>query len=194
MTCLNRSAGHGFRSRHPLWWRVDARVMTQRLPEVTLKPDERWKNFFQDGPDGRPVRMSLALLQENEREWSRLLSLALPDGVRRLFATARSLYVLSWFSYEVLVVASFVAFQALEATFRQVVYPEAGDGVSFARMVKWAERDGILSAEWGEILQSGAELRNALAHPLDQTAFTPALTRSVLETTHKVASRFVAGE
>lgn len=156
-------------------------------------PDRKWQDMIGGfDSDGNPVPMTFELLQDLARYWEGLVSPATPSGVSNILATSRSLFVFSWFRYEFMVVGCLTAFQALEAAFRQVLYPGASDNTRFKKLVKKAEVDGIIDEATTDLIVSGAELRNALSHPLDQVIVSLDMAGSVMQTTHQVISHLAA--
>src|SRR6266568_6163178 len=95
-------------------------------------PDPRWSHILGGlTPDGKQIPMSFDILYELTTQWSGLLTEPIPEGVARLLRMARSLFAHSWFGYEFMALATTVSLQAVEATFRQVVYPSDPPHVAF---------------------------------------------------------------
>lgn len=156
-------------------------------------PDERWQLFAAGlGVDGHPCAMTFGHLRSRADEWAALApEVDEPfNGPGALLRTARSLFAHSWFDYEFMAVGCTVAFQALEAALR-LVYP-GEDKVPARALLKRIQTDGILPPTIVAVADSGFELRNGLSHPAEQTAFTPPMAISMIETGHRLAGLLVA--
>ncbi len=153
------------------------------------QPDPRWANIAGGlGDDGRIRPMSFAVLAGLAAQWAELLPTvpAGQDGPASLLRTARSLFTYAWFDYEFMVVACLMGFQAMEAAFR-VLYPEA-PRTPFRKLVRRAQREGILPANIAERADAGAELRNWFSHPATQATFTVGMAAPMLENTHRLVA------
>lgn len=136
--------------------------------------------------------MSYQHLYNVASEWADLVPGSTPDEVRNLLSTARALYSHSWFHYEFLTVSGLISLQALDAAFRQILYPKANPKAPFHNLVERAKADGYVKAEMADIALTGVELRNDFSHPMDQALFTPAMAGSIVETTHRLVNVIVA--
>jgi hypothetical protein len=156
------------------------------------RPDPRWDNFIGGLlPSGLVRPMSFEVLEELSTDWALILPTSLPiDGPPALLKTARSLFVHAWFDYEFMVVACLVAFQGLEAAFH-VLYPDADDRTPFRHLVNRAKEDGVLSPNIADLDETAVELRNLLAHPATQGAFTIGIAGSMLENTHRLVAEML---
>lgn len=130
--------------------------------------------------------MTQARLDELVEDWAGIVADVSPFGGTELLQSARSHVLQSWWDYQLMVTGCLIGFQAVEATFRQVLYPDTPDTTSFRRLVDRTERDGWFNQETADILRAGVELRNHLAHPQGTSAFTLAMTDSVLRVCHLV--------
>src|SRR4051794_1823922 len=102
---------------------------------MSLTPDPRWANFISGQPMSGLVRpVSLELLEGLSADLAATIDEIEPCGGTELLDTARGLLVTSWFRYEFLAVAALVGFQAVEAVFRQVVYPDATERDAFRNL------------------------------------------------------------
>jgi hypothetical protein len=110
--------------------------------------------------------MSVEVLQELSADWAAIIEDVQPFGGTELLARARSLVRASWFAYELLVMACLVGFQAVEAMFRQGLFPDAKERVSFRQMADRSEREGFFGSNVADVLRAGVELRNDLSHPI----------------------------
>lgn len=162
------------------------------MSSIEPSPDPRWKNII-GGFDrnGSPLPMTFELLQEVSRDWESLVSESTPSGVRNLLATSRSLFTYSWFCYEFMVVGCLIAFQALEAVFRQVLYPDVSEKTRFKRLVAMAKKGGIIDQATADLVSTGADLRNSFSHPLDQVVFTVGMAGDMIEKTHHLIRQLV---
>jgi hypothetical protein len=130
--------------------------------------------------------MTQARLEEVVEDWAGIVAHVSPFGGTELLESARSHVVQSWWDYQFMVTGCMIGFQAVEATFHQVLYPDAPDTTPFRRLVDRAEDDGWFNRETADILRAGVELRNHLAHPQGMTAFTVGMTDSILRVCHLV--------
>ena len=155
---------------------------------MALKADGRWTNFIGGfDPAGRPVPMTVEALQEVATSCAEIVAAIRPCGSLELLDIARDLIVQSWFRYELLVQACLTSLQAVEAAFRQVLYPDASERVSFMRLVNRAEQDGTFSHEVAELFRTGViEMRNLLSHPGGTTTYSPGMAHSIVMTSHLV--------
>jgi hypothetical protein len=136
--------------------------------------------------------MSFAVLAGLASEWAEVLPEQSrgQDGPVALLRTARSLFAHSWFDYEFMVVACLIGFQAMEAAFR-VLYPDA-TATPFRKLVRRAEREGVLPTNIANLADAGAELRNLFSHPATQAAFTVGMAAAMLENTHRLVALVLA--
>jgi hypothetical protein len=130
--------------------------------------------------------MSVEALEDLAADWATIVEGVEPFGGTELLAKARSLVVQSWFDYELLVTACLIGFQAIEATFRQVVFPDAKLRATFRQLVDRSEREGLFTPHEAEILRAGVKLRNSLSHPAGRVAFTLGMADSMLRVSHLV--------
>src|ERR1700724_952972 len=152
---------------------------------MPLEPDPRWANFIGGiTPSGLVRPLSLESLQDIAADLAGLVDGVDSCGSTELLQTALWLLVTSWFHYELLAVAALVGYQAVEAVFRERVYPDARVSEPFRALIKRAERDGVVLEPYVGILDAGVELRNRLSHPGGQAAFTLAMVKPMLETSH----------
>lgn len=160
---------------------------------MPAQPDPRWANIVGGiSPAGIVIPMSFEELERIAAEWPGLLDSMTPPGISKLFETSRSLFAHAWFNYDFMAVASLVAFQAVEATLRQVVYPSENEGTAFGKLVARAAKEGRLTPALRDLLDTGAELRNLLSHPHDQIAFTLPVAGSMIENSHRFVTHLVA--
>ena len=136
--------------------------------------------------DGQIQPMTQARLKELVGDWASVVKDVSPSGATELLESARSHVVQSWWDYQLMVTGCLIGFQAVEAAFRQVLYPDAPDTTPFSRLVDRAEGDGWFNRETTDILRAGVELRNHLSHPQGTSAFTLGMTDSILRTCHLV--------
>jgi hypothetical protein len=154
---------------------------------VALKPDGRWANFIGGVDDaGRTTPFTVEVLQDIAASCADVVAELQPCGSLELLDLARDLIVQSWFCYELLVQACLTSLQAVEAAFRQVLYPEASERAPFMQLVNRAAQDGTFSHDVAELLRTGVAMRNLLSHPGGGTSYTPGMAYSVVMTSHLV--------
>lgn len=162
------------------------------MPAMEPAPDRRWQNLIGGfDSDGNPLPTTFEVLRDLARDWEGLFSPATPYGVSNILATSRSLFVFSWFCYEFMVVSCLTALQALEAVFRQVVYPNESDSARFKKLVEKAKKDGKIDHTTADLIMTGADLRNSLSHPVDQSAITLGMAGGVMETIYRLINELV---
>ena len=159
---------------------------------MAVNPDGRW---LQHGLDGHvnghavPTFESLAALAQRP---AGLVDPVVPRGIAELLATSRELLSHSWFRYEFMAIACLVAFEAVEATLRQTVYPFAKPDTPFEALVDQAVKERHLGADVGERLKAGPRLREGLAQRGGQAAYTFAIAEPIVGFCHTVVSRLAA--
>jgi len=154
---------------------------------MAMHPDPRWRNIAGgNSPAGHPQPMTPEGLQRLAEDWASIVADVPPFGGSELLEQARSHAVHSWWDYELLVTACLVGLQAVEATFRQVLFPEAAESMPFRRLVDRAEAEGWFNTERADIIRAGVELRNRLSHPGGRSAFTLGMTDSIVRACHLV--------
>lgn len=151
------------------------------------EPDPRWRHIIGGlAADGAPLPMSFGLLAGVADEWRELVADTVPAGIRELLATSRSLFAHAWFDYDFMAIACLVSFQAVEATLRQVVFPQASKRTSLHDLVDRAEREGRLRGEDAERVRAAVKLRNSLAHLGVKTAYSVGMAGPVIQRSHLV--------
>jgi hypothetical protein len=152
------------------------------LGHMPPEPDRRWAHIVGgiDG-EGRVQPMSFDVLDGLAAEWAELLPDAVgQDGPGALLRMARSLFAHAWL----------IGFQAMEAAFR-VLYPNS-ERVPLRKLIRRAEREGILPSNIADVADTGAGLRNLFSHPATQAALTVGMAASMLENTHRLVALVVA--
>lgn len=161
------------------------------LSGVSPDRDPRWAHFI-GGLDqqGQPLPLTIEVLEDLTGDWANIV--AGIDGApgSDLLATSRKLVVLSWFHYELLVHACLISLQAVEASLRQSVYPDVAGGVPLLKLVKRAERDGVVDERQGASVRAGVRLRNELSHPDQQSAYTLGMVDLIVRVSHQVVRDF----
>lgn len=136
------------------------------------------------GIAGDGVRpLEFADLQRLADKWR--TSSAMPEGVASLLATSRALFIHSWFIYEFMAVAVAWSLMAVEAALRETLAP-VPDRMTLKALILRAEREGFVTATWGDRLDAARRLRNGFAHPETQTAFTVGMAAPLLDAAHEV--------
>jgi hypothetical protein len=159
---------------------------------VEPTPDSRWQIIVAGvTADGRPIPMSFEFLHSTADTWARLVpTVDEPfDGPLCLLRMSRSLFAHAWFDYEFMVVASTVAFQALEAALR-LIYP-GEEKVPARALLKRLKLADSLPKNILALVDSGFELRNLLSHPATQSAFTLPMAISIIENSHRLVALLV---
>lgn len=150
-------------------------------------PDPRWQSITGGiSPAGQAQPMTQERLEQLAEEWATIVADIPRFAGSELLEKARSHVVHSWWDYELMVTACLVGFQAVEATFKQILYAEADEKTPFRHLVDKAERDSWFSKEKADIIRAGVELRNRLSHPQGRSAFTVEMTDSILQVCHLV--------
>ena len=162
-------------------------MTTESEPSGDPIPDARWKNIVGHVSGAGTVNMmKYADLKHLSDGWATIVPEDFElDGPTAILRTSRSLFALSWFDYELMVVAALVCFQALESAFR-VLYRDAGESAPLRSLVKRARHDGDLEPQFADIADTAVELRNLLSHPRGAAAFSVGVGASMLENTHRL--------
>ena len=157
---------------------------------MVILPDERWRFAF---------GVSLESLAGIADTWKPLVDPAVPVGISEILTTSRRLFVHSWFVYEFMVVACLVAIQAVEATCREVVYPQSKARDSFQSLFGRAAREARIPPKLAPQISPTPdaryalpELRNRLAHPGFQASYTIGMAAPIMEASHRIVSLLVA--
>lgn len=151
------------------------------------RPDPRWQNFVGEiFASGRSRSITQADLWRLTKEWADLVADTPSFGATELLEQARSHVVNSWWDYNLMATACLAGLQAVEATFRQILYPDKPERTPFRHLVEAAVRDEWFSQKKAAVITAGVELRNHSAHPQGAVAFTPGLTDSILTACHLV--------
>jgi hypothetical protein len=160
---------------------------------MSIHPDARWQQRGENGHlNGASARGSFDALDERARRAAALVDPLVPSGIAELLATSRALLSHSWFRYDFMAIACLVAFQAVESTLRQTVYPFARPDTAYEALVDQAVRDWHISRDVGDRLKAAARLREGLAQPGGQAAYTFAIAEPIVEFCHTVVSRLAA--
>jgi len=130
--------------------------------------------------------MSVEVLQACAADWADIVANVEPFGGTELLARSRSIAVQAWFDYELLPTACLTALQAIETTFRQLLFPEAKARTTFRHLVDRAESDGVISPDKAGSIRAGVKLRNSLSHPEGGCAFTLGMADSMIRISHVV--------
>jgi hypothetical protein len=154
---------------------------------MPLDPDPRWQ-FLIGGvtPTGVPIAVTAATLEGIAAEWAAIVADVEPFGGTELLAGGRRLVELAWFDYDQLVTATLKAFQAVEAAFRQVLFPDAHERASFRSLVDRAEREGVVDADRADVVRLAVDMRNYLSHPAGDISFTLGMAAQMVRVAHLV--------
>jgi hypothetical protein len=150
-------------------------VTPARKPAELVDPDPRWQHLC-----GR--RADLAAIAAS---WP--VDPGVPDEVKAILSVARELFVHSYFVYEFGVVAVAWSLFAVEAAARDCLGKSTGRK-GLTALIEGCDRRGWLTVEEVEILQAGAKIRNSLAHPRLQTAFTVGMAAPMMSSAHQAVS------
>lgn len=146
-------------------------------------PDRRILSFYQEDENGFPKALSFARMASTAASWP--TTDATPANVANLLATSRSLYVLSWYRYELLIVAVAWSLLAVETALRHSL--GASVKKSFVELLQSATQKGLLAPELAEQLDAGRRIRNMLLHPGEVLPlWPPAMARPALAVAHRV--------
>lgn len=149
------------------------------------EPDSRSLNFAGDVDEqGRSLPMTVEVLQARTEKWP--VSPHSPDGVAAQLARSRRMFVDGYYTYENFIDAATRSLQAVEAALR--VRLEAGSKISFAQLIDWAKKDGLIDDYVQDILHAGRRLRNSHIHATTSAVYHPAITSRVIATSHKLVA------
>lgn len=149
------------------------------------KPDARMLLFAtEDGGE----QLSYLHLCETAAHWPK--ASGAPPNVAALLGTARSLYTLAWYRYELLVVAVGWSLLAVETALRASL--AAPRSKTFRGLIREAANRNLIESGLAERVDAGRQIRNLLMHPrVGQPipAWTPAMSREMLSTAHAVVAQ-----
>ncbi|MFJ9787093.1 hypothetical protein ACIRSS_46490 [Amycolatopsis sp. NPDC101161] len=111
-----------------------------------------------------------------------------PQGAAELLAASRDLYTQGYYAYTLFAVGGTWSIFAVEVALRSRL--KASTKIPFVDLVKAAERQGLLpKPAWdGDRLDAGRLLRNKTVHGAGQELWTPAMARTVIESSHHAVS------
>lgn len=160
-----------------------------------VHPDARWlRHGLESYPNGDAAPDSFDTIAALAQRPAALVDPVVPSGVAELLATSRELLSHSWFRYEFMAIACLVAFEAVEATLRQTVYPFAKPDTPLAALVDQAVKERHLEADVAERVKAGPRLRAGLAERGGQAEYTFAIAEPIVEFCHRVVSRLASSE
>lgn len=147
--------------------------------------DRRSLNFAGDiDEQGQPLPMTVENLRARSEKWP--VSPHTPASVAAHLARSRQLFVDGYYTYENFVDAATRSLQAVEAALR--VRFDAGETVSFFKLIERAHTDQLVDDEARDILHTGRKLRNSQVHGVNQPVFPPAVSAMVIRTSHKLVA------
>ncbi|WP_238427348.1 hypothetical protein [Streptomyces adustus] len=110
-----------------------------------------------------------------------------PDAAATVLNTARELLRQSYFCYEFSTVAVLHSLIAVEMVLRSKV-PNAGKA-PLQRLIKQAADSGLLTADQADLLDTGREIRNKMAHgEMTHTAMPPAMAIPMVRTSFTIVT------
>jgi hypothetical protein len=147
------------------------------------EPDNRSLNFAGDVDEqGRPLPMTVEVLRARTKKWP--VSPQTPENVAAQLARSRQLFVDGYYTYENFFDAATRSLQAVESALR--VRFDAGSKARFASLIDRAKAEGLVDDYTHDILHTGRELRNRQIHATTLAVFNPAVSASVIATSHKL--------
>ena len=149
------------------------------------EPDSRTLNFAGDVDEqGHPLPMTVEVLRARTEKWP--VSPQTPENVAAQLARSRQLFVDGYYTYEDFYDAATRSLQAVEAALR--VRFDAGNKVSFAKLIDRAKAEGLVDDYTHDILHVGRELRNRQIHATTLAVFNPAIAARAIATSHKLVA------
>jgi hypothetical protein len=97
------------------------------------------------------------------------------------------MFVDGYYTYENFMDAATRSLQAVEAALR--VHFDAGESVSFARLIKRANAEGLVDDDTCDVLDAGRELRNKLIHMTNAPVFNPAMAAGIIASSHNFVAK-----
>ena len=138
-----------------------------------LAPDPRWGSF---GTTRQTMAAAAAGMP---------ISHDAPSSIQEMLRVARSLFIQSWWDYDLLSVCAFWAFLSLEAALINVLQLAEEDWTPpLPELAKRAAVAGLLTERASDVVAQGARLRNDFAHPRRVRSWTPGMACGALQTTH----------
>jgi hypothetical protein len=148
-------------------------------------PDSRTINFAGDIDElGHPLRMTVEVLRARTEKWP--LSPKTPGGVASHLARSRQMFIDGYYTYDNLMDGATRSLQAVEAALR--VRFEAGEKVSFHRLIKRAHDEHMVDERTFDVLDAGRRLRNSQIHATTPAVITPAMAAGIIGTSHELVA------
>ena len=149
------------------------------------EPDDRSLSFAGDVDEqGQPLPMTVEVLRARTEKWPQ--SPHTPDGVAAQLSRARQMFIDGYYTYENFIDAATRSLQAVEAALR--VRLDAGAKTSFAQLIDQAGNKGLIDDPGHDILHTGRILRNQQIHATTTAVFNPAITASIIATSHALVA------
>lgn len=131
----------------------------------------------------QPLPMAYRNLVKRTEQWP--VTQATPEGPARLPKTARDMYALGFYAYDLAASSCTWALFAVEAALTQRLNkPKA----TRAEAIKLAEQQGLISGGAGDVLEAGRKLRNAFVHDGKQPTWTFATSVDIIRVSHQVVA------
>ncbi len=152
-------------------------------------PDDRMAMLFGGFDSAGPRSLAYADLVRLTEKWP--TTAATPPGVAELLSTARAVFALAWFHYELVVVACMRSLLAVEAALRVRLAADPGQDrrkhePSFSQLVRRGRQEGLLTSEWPDRLDAAREMRNRLAHAQEQQTWSVGIAAPIAAAAHEL--------
>lgn len=162
------------------------------LGEMTgPEPDSRMIHFLGsiDGY-GQPLPMTYRRLRARADTYT--ITRATPDGPRNLLKTARDMFALGFYSYEMVAAAAAWSIFAVEAALKCRL--EAGSNIAMQRLIDIAKKRGLVSEHLTDILDTGRRIRKEFVHQGVQPTWTFGMADMVIGASFKIVAELYPDE
>ena len=148
-------------------------------------PDPRMKHFIGGlDSDGQPLPMTYRRGREVADGW--VITSTTPEGPASLLKTAKDMFALGFYAYELIASANAWAFSGVEAALKHRL--ARGKEVQMARLLKEAEQAGLIDEALADKLDAGRRLRNNFVHEGRQGTWTLGMAAGVIGTSFEVVA------
>jgi hypothetical protein len=134
--------------------------------------------------NGQPLPMTYRRLRAAADDWH--ITGSTPEGPARLLKAAADMFALGFYSYDLVACSNSWSIFAVEAALKLRL--NADEKTPFAKLVKLALEEGLVSAYLADILDTGRDLRNRFVHEGKQPNWTFGMAHRVIGSSFKIVA------
>jgi hypothetical protein len=170
-----------------LWTPPGADLGEQDGPEA----DSRMKHFIGGFDDaGQPLPMTYRRMRDLADGWT--VTAATPAGPASLLKTARDMFALGYYSYELVASANAWSLFGVEAALK--IRFNATEKTNFQKLIRLAREVGLLDDALAEHLDTGRKLRNNFVHAGQQGVWTLGMAGKVIGASFELVAHLYPDE